>query len=92
MTECLEQMGAAAGQAGSPERAARLFGAAHRLRRDLAVPLPPRLSARNERFLAAAFTLLPEEAWTACWEEGRSMDLDQAVSYALNPAVSRKGK
>jgi predicted ATPase/DNA-binding SARP family transcriptional activator/Tfp pilus assembly protein PilF len=64
-------------------RAARLWGAAERLREDIGSPLPPSWRSRYERFVATAKEQCGETAWVRHWQEGRKMELDEAVHYAL---------
>jgi hypothetical protein len=42
-----------------------------------------------EPHIDAAHTRLDEVDWTKAWEDGRSMTLDQAVSYALEDSRER---
>ncbi len=63
---------------------ARLFGAAQGLRESAGIPMLD-LEARklSERSPTTARSRVEEEAWEQAWEEGRAMNLAQAVSYAL---------
>ncbi len=71
-------------------REARLFGAAQGLRESAGMPLLD-LEAREdfEHPKASARSEVEEEAWERAWEEGRTMDLDEAISYALEDAEGR---
>jgi predicted ATPase/class 3 adenylate cyclase len=69
-----------------PVRAAQLFGAAHALREVLGVPKPPADRASHESIVAAVRTRLGEVAFTAAWEQGRTLSPDQALAWV--PGVS----
>jgi predicted ATPase/DNA-binding XRE family transcriptional regulator len=64
-------------------RAARIFGAAEKLRETLAAPVLPFQRYFNERGVASLRAQLDEAAFAATWAEGRTMTLEQAVAYAL---------
>jgi non-specific serine/threonine protein kinase len=72
----------AVGQAQS-RRAARLFGAAERVREAMGAPLPPADRAEHDRSVAAVRGALGEDAFAAAWAEGRAMSLEEATRYAL---------
>ena len=82
-SESLEGLACAAGAKGEAERAARLFGAAEALREAVGYQQAPRERALREPYLAAARSRVDEAAWAAAWEEGRSMEFEDAVVYAL---------
>ena len=65
-------------------RAARLLGAAARLREDAPAPLSPAERAITDAALASVRFALGDEAFEAAWAEGRAMTLEQAVAYALD--------
>jgi predicted ATPase/class 3 adenylate cyclase len=79
-----------AGAAGEALREARLLGAAQGLRECVGMGLLD-LEARedSEALLATARSQVEEEAWERAWEEGRAMNLDEAISYALEDARER---
>jgi tetratricopeptide (TPR) repeat protein len=68
---------------GEPERAARLFGAAERLRETIQLPPLPNERAENDRFIAVLRAGLDEETFAAAWAEGRAMTREQAAASAL---------
>jgi tetratricopeptide (TPR) repeat protein len=70
-------------QAGLPEQATRLLGAAEALRKAQAIPLWPDEHGGYERTIAAARATLDEEAFAAAWAAGRAMTLEQVIAYAL---------
>jgi hypothetical protein len=72
--------------APTPERAARLMGAAQALIDASGQMLPYDERIEYEQSLASARARLADEvAWQAAWQEGRAMTLEQAIAYALEP-------
>ena len=65
------------------EQAACIWGAAAAIREAIAAPLPLSESFRYTRDVAKAKSQLGESIFTAAWNRGRTMPLEQAVSYAL---------
>ena len=82
-TESLEGLACAVGAKGEAERAAKLFGAAQALREAVGYQQPPSARAVQEPYLVAARSRL-EETWEAALAEGRAMELEEAVEYALS--------
>jgi len=80
---CLAGLGSAAAFDEEPERAARLWGAAERLRAALGCRPAPAARATYERALAMTRAQIGEEAFAAAWAEGRAMSLEEAIAYAL---------
>jgi len=71
---------------GQRERAARLFGAADRLRETISRPFPANewdSDADYAAEIARVRTALGEKAFVAAWEQGRAMTVEQAVTLAL---------
>ena len=66
-----------------PEKATRLFGAAETLLPSIRLEMSVAERAEYDQAIAAARAALGEEAFTAAWEEGAKMTLEQAVKYAL---------
>jgi tetratricopeptide (TPR) repeat protein len=65
-------------------RAARIWGAAERLREELGVPLSADERLRYEPLVASARDTLDDPtAFDLAWQGGRALTLDQAVAYAL---------
>ncbi|MDQ5854676.1 MAG: tetratricopeptide repeat protein [Chloroflexota bacterium] len=85
---CLEGLGRVAAGQGDGARAARVGGAAAELRAQLGAPLPPVDHTWYEAAVAHMRAVLGEGAFAAAWEEGRSMQLEQAVAFALEPAAT----
>jgi tetratricopeptide (TPR) repeat protein len=67
--------------------AARLFGAADGVRDALGTPLQPVDRADHERCVDTVRSALGEEAFAAAQAEGRALELEQAVAYALDVAA-----
>jgi predicted ATPase/DNA-binding CsgD family transcriptional regulator len=68
-----------------PVRAARLWGAAEGMSETFGAQFSHtgRAAIDYDGRLAVARSQLGEAAWTAAWAEGRAMDLEQAIEYAL---------
>jgi hypothetical protein len=82
IAESLERFAWVAADAGQPERAARLFGAADALRTWMGAPLPLGDKPLYDRYLAMARNALDSDSFGRAWAEGAAMTLDQAVAYA----------
>jgi predicted ATPase/DNA-binding SARP family transcriptional activator len=65
------------------ERAARLFGVATALRERARIPLEARDQPGHDRQLAAVRAILDAASFTAAWEEGRAMPLDEVIATTL---------
>ncbi len=63
--------------------AARLWGAAERLREAIGAPIPPVHRATYEQALFRAHHWMSEQTFRAAWEEGRSMLPEQALVARL---------
>lgn len=81
--ETIEGLAKVAGMQDQPRRAVRLFAAAQAARNWMETPLPPVLHSDYERNLKAVGEALGQEAFTAAWNEGFALTLEQAVEYAL---------
>jgi predicted ATPase/DNA-binding SARP family transcriptional activator len=71
---------------GDLDRASRLFGAAEAIRETIGAPLLAFEEARYRQTIAILAPLLESQKRAASWAEGRSMTLDEAVTYSLAPA------
>jgi len=87
MSWCLAGLGSAAALGEEPERAARLWGAAERLRQAIGCRSAPAARATYERALAIARAQLGEEAFAAAWAAGSALTLEQAIVHALSEGV-----
>jgi hypothetical protein len=68
-----------------PVPAARVWGAAERLREEIGAPLHDYERARYERELAAARAAAADEAaFALAWKEGRGMTIEAAIELALD--------
>jgi hypothetical protein len=80
---CLAGLGSAAALDEEPERAARLWGAAERLRAALGCRAAPAARATYERAMAQARAQLGDQAFAAAWDAGAALSLDEAIAEAL---------
>jgi DNA-binding CsgD family transcriptional regulator/tetratricopeptide (TPR) repeat protein len=80
----LDGLACVVGTEGGAERAARLFGAAERLREAVGDKHSPEVAALREPYVAMARSRLDEIAWQAAWEQGRGMSMEQAIEYVLS--------
>jgi hypothetical protein len=63
--------------------AVRLLGAARALREEIGWPLNPRWQVVQEERLTVLRAAVGEEPFSACWEAGRSLSIEQATAEAL---------
>jgi predicted ATPase/DNA-binding SARP family transcriptional activator len=82
----LEGFAGAAAALGRMVRAARLAGAAHATRQEVASPLSPPEAAIVERFLAPARRQLDGDSWSRAWGEGMRLSFEEAIAEALQEA------
>ena len=82
--ESLEGLAETAGALGEYARAARLWGAAERLRENFAVSWTLAERMLYEPRLAAARTRLGAAEWEEAFAEGKAMTTREAVEYALS--------
>ena len=85
----LDILAGVAASRGEIRRAARIWGAAAGFREDTGAPWIPEERVMIEPRIEAAHNRLNEATWHEAWEKGRSMTLDQAVSYALEGVRDR---
>jgi predicted ATPase len=74
---------AAASAAHEPGRAARLTGAADALVERNGVQLAESERMMNDRYLTSARAALGDDVWISAWNEGRTLPIDEAITYAL---------
>ena len=80
----LESVADADAALGNAVRAARLWGAAERLREEIGTPLTPRSRPGYDRSVAAAREVLgDDEVFERTWAEGRASTLEYAIGRAL---------
>ena len=69
---------------GSILSAARIWGAAERLREEIGSPLAPNeRPAYDQRVGAARAALGNDAAFDPAWQEGRALSLDEAIALAM---------
>jgi predicted ATPase/DNA-binding winged helix-turn-helix (wHTH) protein len=84
----LEVLAAVVAALSSSLRAARIWGAAERLRTEIGSPLPPSEQRRYDRRVAAARAALGDcAAFDRAWQQGRALTLEQAIELALKESV-----
>jgi non-specific serine/threonine protein kinase len=83
MAECFEGLAVVAALEGNADRAARLLGAAARLRESIGAPVHPVDRADHERAVAASQAALGAEAYAAAWQAGRTMSVEEAIERTV---------
>jgi tetratricopeptide (TPR) repeat protein len=83
IAECFESLAGVAAAAKEAGRAARLLGAAEAVREAIMAPVPLSDRPAYDRSIAAIRQMLPQEAFSAAWAEGRKTSLEDAVNEAL---------
>jgi len=85
---CLERLAETAAKQGDPEKAVRLLSAAAALRISIGSIVDPADQEEYQTQRAALRAELGEERFSAIWNEGRALTLEQAVAYALEDQSS----
>jgi non-specific serine/threonine protein kinase len=85
MAECLEGLAVVAAGTGQPARAARLLGAAGRLRQTIGAPVHPVDRADHERAVQASRSALGPTEYAAAWESGQQLGVDEVIACAASP-------
>ena len=86
----LEGLAAVIAALGSSLRAARIWGAAERLREEIGAPLPPNERPRYHRRVTTARAALRDDAaFERAWQEGRASTIEQGIALALSEDVAR---
>ncbi len=80
---CLERLAEVAMAQGQAEKAVRLFGAGAALRASIRSVIDPADQPAYESKILALRAELGKDRFTAAWDEGRRMTLEQAAAYAL---------
>jgi tetratricopeptide (TPR) repeat protein len=80
---CLERLAEVARAQGRAKKAVRLYGAASALRASIGSVIDSVDQPEYDSKLTALRAELGEERYTAAWDEGHAMTLDQAVAHAL---------
>ena len=81
---CLEKLAEAWILAGQFQTAAKVFAAAAGLRAPINSVIDPVDQPEHERFLSTLWDRLGQEPFTACWEDGKAMQVRDAVACALS--------
>jgi non-specific serine/threonine protein kinase len=84
IAECLEGLAVVAAAEGESERAARLLGAAARLREAIGAPVHPVDRSDHERAVAASQSALGPGGYAAAWASGEAMSVDEVIEYAVS--------
>ncbi len=79
---CLEGAGRVAAADGNVERAVSLYGAGEALRSAVGAPLPPSETPQHEASVRAARNAVDGTSFTAAWERGTHMDVEEAIEFA----------
>jgi predicted ATPase/DNA-binding CsgD family transcriptional regulator len=82
LAENLAGLAEVASRLGQPERAARLFGAVEALREVSNIRLSPLRRAAYDRTVRGIRAQLDEAAFEASWSLGRTIPLEQVITYA----------
>jgi tetratricopeptide (TPR) repeat protein len=83
VSHCLETFAILAVTHNQMDRATCLFSASETLYTPLRFEMSAKERAEHDEAIAVARATLGEEAFTAAWEAGQKMTLEQAVEYAL---------
>jgi predicted ATPase/DNA-binding SARP family transcriptional activator len=70
---------------GDAVRSARLYSACEALHQEFGFPMTPEDRKKHDHNVAALCDQLGQADFEATWAMGRSMTMDQAVAYALQP-------
>jgi len=87
---CLERLAEVALEQGGPEKALRLLSAAAALRISIGSVIDPADQEEYQNRRLALRAQLGGERFTAIWNEGRSLTLEQAIAYALESDAQAK--
>ena len=80
---CLDTYAGLAATLGDAERAATLFGASDAVRASVGALRQPDQQKLYDRWLARTLTLLDTATYTARYEEGQAMSIDEGCAFAL---------
>ncbi len=84
---CLEELAFVLADSGAPATVARILSAAEGLREFRGRPRRRHEQEAHDRVMAKLKLRADEASLDAAWAEGRAMDLDQAVAYAIADGV-----
>ena len=80
---CVEGLAHLASEGGQFERACRLWGAMAQVREEIGAPFVASERAEHERNVLAARAALGDAVFESACQEGRDMNLEQAIAHAL---------
>ena len=87
----LEGLALVAAEVEGPLRAARIWGAAERIRMEIGAPMAPAAQAHHDLRVAAARAASGDDAaFDNAWQDGRVLTLEQAIELALGSSVPRQ--
>jgi hypothetical protein len=90
IARALEGLAAVAAALGSSIRAARIWGAAQRLREEIGTPLSLAERPRYDQCGAAARAAVANDAaFDRAWQEGRALTLKRAIELASGDTAER---
>lgn len=85
---CLEEV-AGRVSGNSPDRAARLFGAAEAIRESVGAREPRSDQAAYDRSVSSLRGSLGEDGFATSWDEGRAMSPEEAIAFAREGSLGR---
>jgi DNA-binding CsgD family transcriptional regulator len=88
--DSLECLATLAGEAGSHREAARLFGAAHRIRQRMGAARYKVWDAGYEAAVAVVREAMGENEFGSAWTEGGALSTEEAIAYASRGRGERK--
>ena len=90
IADSLEGLASVDAAFGSSLRAARVWGMAEQMRKEIGSPIPPDERPNYDRRVAAARAVVGDDAtFDRAWQEGRALLLEQAIALALDGTVER---
>ena len=93
LAESLDGLASVIAGKGDPIRAARIWSAAERLRRESGSPLPPYVRSHYDRHLSSARAELGDDAaFDQAWREGQALSLEQALELTLAEPEDESGQ
>ncbi len=89
VANALEGFALLASAKDASRRAARMWGAAERLRDEVGAPIRLHDQAEHNRLASSARTACGDDAFDEAWREGREMSHEEAMNYAIGDSVGR---
>src|SRR5258705_1374024 len=83
VANALEGFALLASAKDAPRRAARMWGAAERLRDEVGAPIRLHDQAEHDGSVSSARAACGDDAFNEAWREGREMSHEEAMNYAL---------